>query len=533
MLTRQDLRSMILLSRGAGGKQNARSRASQRLNPVVRFFLLDRPFKVRANISFLAWVTTIGVNMSSSQIENPTSTTEIPASVGKPPVGLKWRCSSWFTTIVVGLSVATDLVVYSIIIPVLPFQLERLGYHSVSALTGWLLFAYSAGLVLFTIPIAMLTERYNIRRSPLIFGLVLLIGSQIMLMEAPNYTVMCVARVLQGMGSTMVWVVGLALLCDSTPEQYIGRQLGLAMSGMAIGFLAGPPIGGALYGRFGFRGPFICGIIVSFVDLIGRLLIIERKDALRWNIDPAAAMPSVNEAQVDEEKSGEGPNGVRNPAPPTQPPAIIRLSLVGVIARLFRSSRAVVVIIITFLYGIIYSTQEPTLPLHLQAIWGLNSSKVGLVYLAGVVPTLFSAPLAGWYTDQRGVEWLSVICITLALPWWVVMIIQRSLALFITAYALGSFFISGLLSPVMAELAGVSRGIEGVGYGHVYGAFNLVYGIGTSLGPVIGGQMYAHLKEGWLAINLLSSGLLFVCLVLTSCYTGDDPILAKMMRRLR
>ncbi len=35
-----------------------------------------------------------------------------------------------------------DLLVYSIIIPVLPFQLERLGYNGVSGLVGWLLFGY-------------------------------------------------------------------------------------------------------------------------------------------------------------------------------------------------------------------------------------------------------------------------------------------------------------------------------------------------------------------------------------------------------
>ncbi|KAJ7139595.1 major facilitator superfamily domain-containing protein [Mycena epipterygia] len=463
---------------------------------------------------------------STPQNASPASTMVDPGGV---PFGLKWRCSFWFATFIVGLGVATDLLVYSMIIPVMPFQLERLGYHSVSALTGWLLFAYSAGLVLFTIPIAMLSERYNIRRSPLIAGLILLIGSQIMLMEAPNYPVMCVARILQGIGSTMVWVVGLALLCDSTPEQYIGRQLGVAMSGMAIGFLAGPPLGGALYNRFGFRGPFICGIIVAVVDLIGRLLIIERKDALRWNVDPAAVSTPANE--TDLEKSDEGPTAPTEPVPQQYQP--IRLSLVGVMARLFKSSRATAIITITFLYGIIYSAQEPTLPLHLQSIWGLNSAKVGLVYLAAVVPTLFSAPLAGWYTDRQGVEWLSAICLTLALPWYVVMIVQRSLALFITAYALGAFFISGLLSPVMAELAAVARGIEGVGYGHVYGAFNLVYGVGTLVGPVIGGQMYAHLKQGWTAINLLSTGLLFGCLVLSFCYTGEDPMLAKIKRRLR
>ena len=38
--------------------------------------------------------------------------------------------------------ITTDLLVYSIIIPVLPFQLEHLGYNGVSGLVGWLLFAY-------------------------------------------------------------------------------------------------------------------------------------------------------------------------------------------------------------------------------------------------------------------------------------------------------------------------------------------------------------------------------------------------------
>ncbi len=61
-------------------------------------------------------------------------------------------------------------------------------------------------------PIAFLSERYSVRQQPLIFGLLILIGSQILLMEAPNYLVMCVARGLQGVGSSVVWIVGMALL---------------------------------------------------------------------------------------------------------------------------------------------------------------------------------------------------------------------------------------------------------------------------------------------------------------------------------
>lgn len=63
-----------------------------------------------------------------------------------------------------------------------------------------------------TIPIAMFSERYDIRRMPLIIGLITLLGSQVLLMEAPKYWVMCLARVIQGLSSSVVWVVGLALL---------------------------------------------------------------------------------------------------------------------------------------------------------------------------------------------------------------------------------------------------------------------------------------------------------------------------------
>ena len=35
-----------------------------------------------------------------------------------------------------------DTIVYSTIIPVMPFQLKRMGYHDIPSLLGWLLFAY-------------------------------------------------------------------------------------------------------------------------------------------------------------------------------------------------------------------------------------------------------------------------------------------------------------------------------------------------------------------------------------------------------
>ena len=55
---------------------------------------------------------------------------------------MKGSCGLSFQLIFLGI--ATDLLVYSIIIPVIPFQLEKLGYSDISALTGWLLFCYAS-----------------------------------------------------------------------------------------------------------------------------------------------------------------------------------------------------------------------------------------------------------------------------------------------------------------------------------------------------------------------------------------------------
>ena len=123
-----------------------------------------------------------------------------------------------------------------------------------------------------------------------------------------------------------------------------------------------------------------------------------------------------------------------------------------------------------------YSSQEPALPLHLQAAWGLDSSQVGLVFLAAVVPTLFCAyfqfnafemgnfnisnslasPLAGWYADRKGSEWIAFWPLALALPWWVIVIIQGPLALFVTSFAVESTCPVRTACPVILRIVKTS-----------------------------------------------------------------------------
>lgn len=55
--------------------------------------------------------------------------------------------------LIVSQGITTDVFFYAIIIPVIPFRLEALGYDHPSSLTGYLLLAFAGGLLISTPPI--------------------------------------------------------------------------------------------------------------------------------------------------------------------------------------------------------------------------------------------------------------------------------------------------------------------------------------------------------------------------------------------
>lgn len=441
-----------------------------------------------------------------------------PQVIGKKPFAVGFRSSVGFVTSVVFLSVFCDLFVYSVIIPVIPFRLQALGYDALtsSSLTGWLLVAFSLGLVVAIPPIAYMAERYWSRRNPMIVSLLLLIGSQVMFMEANVYWLMCLARILQGFSSAVVSVLSLALLCDTVPENRIGQQLGIVMSGINVGILVGPPLGGLLDNRLGYCAPFILGIGACVFDLIGRALVIEKHEAAPFM-----------EVQPQDLPIGQGTDQViqREGREKSQ------ISVIRVIMVLGKSKRAFTAFLNTFIYGIVITILEPTLPLRLQDVYGFGSLYVGIIFLAAAVPSLFSTPLAGWLGDRLGVEWITVLSLLLSVPFWVVMAIRGPLALFIASLAIADFFLVAVLTPLTADLAAVARSLEGIGYAHVFGAFNFAYSCASVVGPLIGGQIYANVSNGWTVLMGLSGGMMLLAAIAAAFGTGDRPLLMRIFGR--
>ena len=173
-----------------------------------------------------------------------------------------------------------------------------------------------------------------------------------------------------------------------------GMSLGLAVAPSNIPHtltrvscrnLVGPPVSGALDERFGFRGPFIFGVIITGIEFICRLLIIERHEAIKWdgalrglveNKKPSRggaygatdgnaeknearvtqvstpSRPVDEEAVVQDASSERAPSRAPTVTGETQPAP--RLSILGLLLTLLKSSRAMAPSFLTLVYGCVY-----------------------------------------------------------------------------------------------------------------------------------------------------------------------------------
>lgn len=138
-----------------------------------------------------------------------------------------------------------------------------------------------------------------------------------------------------------------------------------------------------------------------------------------------------------------------------------------------------------------------------------------------------ASPLAGFLTDRVGPAWVAAALLFAGIPWWGALTRTFSLAFFIASFAIESalhprlvlaptectmsradFFIAAVVSPVTAELASITRTMDGVGCkfrtrttkhklstfpdAHSYGTFNIIFGLGNAGKNITSPDVHRH-----------------------------------------
>lgn len=160
------------------------------------------------------------------------------------PRGLKWRSSTLFIVSTVGIGLFTDLFLYGLVVPILPFILQErvhLPDDRIQSHVSGLLAAYAGASVLSSPPAGVLADRLPTRQLPFLVGLTALLLATLLLFLGQNVAVLTVARILQGISGAVVWTIGFALLLDTVGPGNLGKTIGSVglRLGMRWGFLVG------------------------------------------------------------------------------------------------------------------------------------------------------------------------------------------------------------------------------------------------------------------------------------------------------
>ncbi|XP_025250282.1 chromaffin granule amine transporter isoform X2 [Theropithecus gelada] len=139
-----------------------------------------------------------------------------------------------------------------------------------------ILFASKAVMQLLVNPfVGPLTNRigYHI---PMFAGFVIMFLSTVMFAFSGTYTLLFVARTLQGIGSSFSSVAGLGMLASVYSDDHErGRAMGIALGGLALGLLVGAPFGSVMYEFVGKSAPFLILAFLALLDGALQLCILQ------------------------------------------------------------------------------------------------------------------------------------------------------------------------------------------------------------------------------------------------------------------
>ena len=219
---------------------------------------------------------------------------------------------------------------------------------------GFLVGLYAAVGLLVSIPLGALANRRG-RRTLILLGLACLTIASLGFVWAPTYLWLVVARFVQGLGASAIWVGGLTAAADLSPDASMGSSLSVITGSWALGFVVGPALGGIGSVRF----PFVLYAALSAAALVVCMILL----------------PETGRVGV-------------------------RTTLAGILGVL-RLPAVLASAAATFAMSFFYGTVEAFLPLMVDAR-GVGRGRIGLLFPIAGVPSIVLPQLTGRMADRLG-----------------------------------------------------------------------------------------------------------------------------------
>ena len=276
----------------------------------------------------------------------PETNVAVPAAASAPVLGGPASAAA------LALTMFVEAVGYGVVAPTLPFLARQAGAGEERI--GFLVGLYAAVGLLASIPFGVLANRYG-RRALILVGLACLTLASFGFIVAEAYPWLVVARFIQGLGATAIWVGSLTVAADLSTSGSMGKSLSIITGSWSLGFVVGPALGGI--GTV--RTPFVLYAALSGLALVAALF----------------ALPETGRLGT-------------------------RTTLAGILRILKRPpvlASAAATLALSFYYG----TVEAFLPLMVSAA-GVDRVDIGLLFAVAAMPAVALPRLSGHLADRIG-----------------------------------------------------------------------------------------------------------------------------------
>ncbi|NXF85781.1 VMAT1 protein, partial [Eubucco bourcierii] len=322
-----------------------------------------------------------------------------------------------------------------------------------------LLFASKALVQLLVNPsVGLLTNRigYHI---PMFIGFTIMFFSTVMFAFSGTYTLLFIARALQGISSSFSSVAGLGMLASVYTDDFErGNAMGIALGGLALGVLIGAPFGSVMYEFVGKSSPFLVLAFLALLDGALQLCILQ----------PSKISP----------ESSKG----------TPVSTLLRDPYILIAAGALCFSNMGVAML------------EPTLPIWMMQRMCSPKWQLGLAFLPASISYLLGTNLFGILANKMG-RWLcsligmavvgiSLLCVPLAKT--IYGLIGPNAGL---GFAIG--MVDSSMMPIMGYLVDLRHTSV---YGNVYAIADVAFCMGFAIGPSMGGAVVQAVGFPWLMV---------------------------------
>lgn len=136
--------------------------------------------------------------------------------------------------------------------------------HMGASTLTWVASSYLLAAAVFTVPFGRIADIHG-RRRILLYGNAMFAIFSLLSAVAWSPAVLILSRVLQGIGTAMIFATGMALLTSVFPPGERGRVLGNNVTAVYLGLALGPFLGGFLTQHFGWRSVFGVNFVLGLV----------------------------------------------------------------------------------------------------------------------------------------------------------------------------------------------------------------------------------------------------------------------------